>query len=132
MLKIVSSIIRDSRGYLLTQRRGTDKEYPGLLETAGGKVRPGEEPICALQRELEEEIGIVNADVVSLFTAFNFSPPISSYPCIIFFYDVRLGLGDHPRPMEDAIELEFREISKINILDCVPALQSLLVNNLLK
>lgn len=41
------------------QVRTDDGPYHGLLEFPGGGIEPGEEPLAAAVREVEEEVGIV-------------------------------------------------------------------------
>ncbi|HXH30007.1 MAG TPA: NUDIX domain-containing protein [Bacteriovoracaceae bacterium] len=41
------------------QRREDDGPYHGLLEFPGGGIEPGEEPVEAAVREVEEEVGIL-------------------------------------------------------------------------
>lgn len=41
-----------------TQRREDDGPYHGLQEFPGGKIEPGEEPLLAAVREVDEEVGI--------------------------------------------------------------------------
>ncbi len=55
--QVVAAIIpRDDR-VLICQRR-EDQPFPLQWEFPGGKIESGEEPVAALERELEEELGI--------------------------------------------------------------------------
>lgn len=57
--RIVHAWIADGAGNLLVSRRAmTKRVYPGLWETAGGKVRAGESFLAAAVREVREELGL--------------------------------------------------------------------------
>jgi 8-oxo-dGTP diphosphatase len=57
IVRIAAAVIRDDGGYfLLVRKRGT-----AAFMQAGGKIEPGEEPLAALQRELDEELGLTVA-----------------------------------------------------------------------
>jgi 8-oxo-dGTP diphosphatase len=57
VIKVVAAVIQRNGRILIGQRRKTDSH--GLKwEFPGGKVERGESPPAALQRELEEELGI--------------------------------------------------------------------------
>ncbi|HJL15124.1 MAG TPA: NUDIX domain-containing protein [Sandaracinaceae bacterium LLY-WYZ-13_1] len=54
----VAAVIVD-RGTVLAMRRAADKDVgAGLWETLSGRVRPDEQPLDALAREIEEECGL--------------------------------------------------------------------------
>lgn len=53
-IRIAAAIIEDHRGRLLFVRKsGTE-----IFMQAGGKIEPHETALCALRRELDEEIGL--------------------------------------------------------------------------
>ena len=58
MITVVVAVIeRSDRRLLIGQRRRNDTS-PLKWEFPGGKVRPGESPETALERELQEELGV--------------------------------------------------------------------------
>ena len=58
-LDVVAAIIRDDLGRVLLARRPEHKHQGGRWEFPGGKVEAGEALQHSLQRELDEELGIV-------------------------------------------------------------------------
>src|SRR6188508_2773734 len=58
LVHVVAGVMLDARGRVLLARRTAGRDLAGLWEFPGGKVDPGETPMRALARELEEELGI--------------------------------------------------------------------------
>lgn len=58
MKQVVAALIVREDKILICQRT-RHQPHPLKWEFPGGKLEPGEQPINALQRELEEELGIV-------------------------------------------------------------------------
>jgi len=58
LVHVVAGVMLDARGRVLLARRTEGRDLAGLWEFPGGKVDPGETPLQALGRELEEELGI--------------------------------------------------------------------------
>ena len=52
----VGILLKGSRVFIARRREGA--HLAGTWEFPGGTIRPGEEPVAALRRELEEEVGI--------------------------------------------------------------------------
>lgn len=55
---VVVGLISDAGGRWLVNCRPAGKPLAGSWEFPGGKRRPGETPLAALERELHEELGI--------------------------------------------------------------------------
>lgn len=55
---VVAAVLRDARGRILLARRTAGRDLAGAWEFPGGKVEPGETALQALDRELQEELGI--------------------------------------------------------------------------
>jgi len=70
MLQVVAAIL-ERAGRILICRRRPDQLHPLKWEFPGGKVEAGEAPAQALERELEEELGLT-AGRVRYFTEFSF------------------------------------------------------------
>ena len=65
-LEVVSAVIVNDAGEAFVHRRGYDRTLlPGTWDIVGGHVEPGETPLEALARELEEETGWVLRRVVA-------------------------------------------------------------------
>lgn len=56
---IVDSLAQPTQ--LLAARRSAPSKYVGQWEFPGGKVEPGEDPLAALHRELDEELAVTVA-----------------------------------------------------------------------
>jgi 8-oxo-dGTP diphosphatase len=57
-LEVVAAVITRRDGSFLLGQRPAGKVYAGYWEFPGGKVEPGEAPLAAIGRELNEELGI--------------------------------------------------------------------------
>ncbi len=58
LLQVAAAIIVRPDGCVLLAQRPAGKAYAGFWEFPGGKLEPGETPRQALDRELEEELGV--------------------------------------------------------------------------
>lgn len=56
-IRVVASVI-EHEGRLLVCKRPAHKRHGGLWEFPGGKVEPEESDFKAVERELEEELGV--------------------------------------------------------------------------
>jgi 8-oxo-dGTP pyrophosphatase MutT (NUDIX family) len=59
-IEVVDAVVRCDGQWLLEARPNASKLSPGLWDTPGGKLEPGEAPRDALSRELAEELGLVD------------------------------------------------------------------------
>ncbi|WP_125776386.1 NUDIX hydrolase [Antribacter gilvus] len=90
-LRIVAAVVvRPDGRHLLVRKRGTS-----AFMQVGGKIEPGEEPLSALLREFEEEVGIV-LDPAAVEPLGRFSAQAANEPdheVDAYAYLVRLGDG---------------------------------------
>lgn len=57
-VEVAAAVLQNERGEFLLAQRPPGKVYAGYWEFPGGKVEPGESAAAALQRELQEELGL--------------------------------------------------------------------------
>lgn len=101
VIRVVSAVvIRDAR-VLLTQRDPARSDFGWRWQHPGGKVRPDEDNMAALARELQEELGI--PCTVGKCVAFHtFVMPVGKTKgsrIKAALYDVDIG-GQQPRPVD--------------------------------
>lgn len=69
---VVSAVIENSKGEILLAKRSPNKSYPNLWEDVGGGVEVKEKPEDALLREIKEETGITDIEIIKPLTVFHF------------------------------------------------------------
>jgi 8-oxo-dGTP diphosphatase len=82
MLEVVAGII-EREGRILICRRTAQQSHPLQWEFPGGKVEAGETPRAALTRELDEELGIQDAESEEI-TRYEFAYPRKNAIRLIF------------------------------------------------
>lgn len=112
-LRAIAAVIRRGDQVLLCRRPG-HKRHGEKWEFPGGKTRPGESILAALQRELNEELGVevrsVGGNQISL------PDPGSNYSVEFVPTDI---LGE-PRPLEHAA-IEWVRLDQVEGYDLAPA-----------
>lgn len=112
-LRAIAAVIRRGEEVLLCRRPG-HKRHGEKWEFPGGKARPGESILSALQRELNEELGVqvrsVGGNQISL------PDPGSNYS--VEFVPTEI-VGD-PQPLEHA-RIEWVHLDDVDDYDLAPA-----------
>jgi 8-oxo-dGTP diphosphatase len=57
-IQVAVAIVSNKKGDVLIAKRRAHQHLGGYWEFPGGKIEPGEAPIAALTRELQEEVGL--------------------------------------------------------------------------
>lgn len=57
-VQVVAAVLMDGQGRVLVNQRPAGKPWEGYWEFPGGKIEVGESPRAALERELQEELGL--------------------------------------------------------------------------
>lgn len=100
---IVDDLQRPTR--LLAARRSAPKSLAGQWEFAGGKVEPGEQPLDALHRELDEELGVEVEVGMPIEPADGDPWPIlHGHLMLVWFVQITAG---EPAPLADHDELRW-------------------------
>ena len=106
MTTVVAAVI-ERESQLLICRRRADQAHPLKWEFAGGKVETDETPVCALARELEEELGIraeIGPQIADYEYAYPARPPIR-----LIFFSVKSFAGQLENRVFAEIRWEKRE-----------------------
>ncbi|MBI3693394.1 MAG: (deoxy)nucleoside triphosphate pyrophosphohydrolase [Acidobacteria bacterium] len=98
----VTAAVIERDGRLLVCRRRTDQSHPLKWEFPGGKVEPGEDPVAALSRELQEELGIT-AEGAEEITRFPYQYP-GRPPILLIFFRVSSYSGATENRIFDEIQ----------------------------
>jgi 8-oxo-dGTP diphosphatase len=85
MVRVVAAILEREERILICRRR-PDQAHALQWEFPGGKVEAGETPAQALARELEEELGIADAEGRQIST-YDYTYP-GKKPITLFFFRV--------------------------------------------
>jgi len=59
MINVAVGVVINPAHQILIAKRPEDKDFAGYWEFPGGKINPNESDWAALQRELQEEVGII-------------------------------------------------------------------------
>lgn len=103
-------------GKILAAKRGESKSLPGLWEFPGGKVEPGESPIDALHRELEEELKI-DVSVKHRLTTTNYTYDFGVVSLTTFYVEL---IGGDPVLTEHS-EIRWLALSELFDVEWAPA-----------
>jgi 8-oxo-dGTP diphosphatase len=96
LLCVVSLALLDDAGRVLMQQRPAHRAHGGLWEFPGGKVEPGEGPLAALVREIDEELAIAIAaeDLFAIsFSARESAVTDSEQALVLLLYGCRRWQG---------------------------------------
>ena len=120
---VVAAIIQDEQGNYLCAKRGDWKASGGKWEFPGGKPEPGEPLEDAVQREVQEELGVE----VSILRLFDRSQT-GEIDLVTFVCDLK---GEKPTGSTDHSELRWvaeKDLSKLDWAEPdLPALKRILI-----
>jgi 8-oxo-dGTP diphosphatase len=116
----VAVILREN-GQVLLGQRPEGKPWAGWWEFPGGKIEAGETPMHALQRELQEELGIEAVDATPWLTR-TFAYPERTVK--LRFFTVRRWIGE-PHGRENQ-QLSWQSLSALTVGPLLPANEPLI------
>ncbi len=112
---VVAALVRDLEDRVLLSQRRADQAMAQKWELPGGKVEPGEAPVAALEREIQEELGArcrVGAIYEVVFHAYpEFDLVMLVYVC---------ELIDPPRAVQVAA-VDWVALDRLHQVDLLPA-----------
>jgi 8-oxo-dGTP diphosphatase len=116
LTEVAAAVIEKPDGEFLLAQRPVGKVYPGFWEFPGGKIEPGESPRAALDRELEEELGIRVREATPWITR------VYAYTHAtvrLHFFRVSVWEGE-PRPLEDQA-IRWQRVEAPDVSPMLPA-----------
>jgi 8-oxo-dGTP diphosphatase len=117
---IVAAGIVIEQGKVLLSRRKKGTHLAGLWEFPGGKVEAGEDPRAALERELEEELGITTRIGEIVDVAFHRYDDADKAVLLLFFEAERTASSPEPRAL-DVAEVAWRGPRELDASTFPPA-----------
>lgn len=116
IIEVAAAVLLREDGSFLLTLRPADKVWAGYWEFPGGKVEPGETALQALERELNEELGI------AVQTAYPWVTRVYAYPHALVrltFFRVPAWKGElHPH---EGQELSWQSKHQITVAPVLPA-----------
>jgi 8-oxo-dGTP diphosphatase len=110
-IPVVAAMIR-KEGQVLLGQRPEEGTLPGVWEFPGGKIEAGESPEEALQRELNEELGI-EAEIGDL--KFSITHHYGEVGILLLFFEVNYWKGE-PKSIHHT-KLRWEPISKLKSIE---------------
>jgi 8-oxo-dGTP diphosphatase len=118
-IRVVCAILQDPEhpGAILAAQRPLDaSNLPGKWELPGGKIESGEDEIAALQREIQEELG------VAISVGERLTPVSWSYPAFqVMLIPYLCRLNSTPLKQNEHHELRWVRLEDLDQLDWAPA-----------
>jgi 8-oxo-dGTP diphosphatase len=114
-LNVVAALIEEENKILLCQR-ADDDSYGGLWEFPGGVIEEGESPAAAIEREIDEELGL-KVSAAALLGEFSDEDKYLKINISLFVCHI---LSGEPKSL-DCKDFGFFEIHEISSLDLAPA-----------
>ncbi len=114
--EVAAAVIERPDGTFLLAQRPANKVYPGFWEFPGGKIEPGEDPRRALDRELEEELGIRVTDATPWITR------VYAYThATVRLHFLRVTAWERePQPLEDQA-IAWQRVGATDVAPMLPA-----------
>ncbi|MFC7399894.1 NUDIX domain-containing protein [Chelatococcus sp. GCM10030263] len=115
-IRIAAALLADADGrLLLVRKRGTR-----AFMQAGGKLGPSEEPLVALVRELDEELGL-RIDPSEAIYLGRFEAPAAHEPGFVVHADLfSVGLHEEVRPAAEIDEVIWLDPSRAGEIELAP------------
>lgn len=110
---VVLGIIRNNQGQILLTQRTISQPMPLFWEFPGGKIHEGETPEQALQRELEEEIG-VKANIGALYHCHYYAYP--EFGVLLLGYECTIDQAPQAKQVAQAQWVFINEIAEYKTL----------------
>lgn len=115
---VVAGLLKNDKKQCLLAQRPKGKDMQGFWEFPGGKLQEGEIPEIALQRELQEELGIV-ATISAMKPLSFISHAYEDFHLFMPLYDVKIWDGV-PEGKEGQ-KIEWVAIEQLLRINLVPA-----------